>query len=80
MDEDKQNIIEKRYIEVNSSSKQKFLQGVLGGLGWGIGITLGTTVILAILGFVVSKIDFIPILGQFSANVIKAAQQNLNAR
>ena len=78
MDEDKQNIIEKRYIEVNSSSKQKFLQGMLGGLGWGIGITVGTAAILAILGLIVSKIDFIPIIGHFSAEVIKAAHQNLN--
>ena len=78
--DDKEKIIEKRYIEVNASKKDRFMIGLLGGLGWGIGITIGTATILAILGFTVSKINFIPIIGHFSAEIIKAAQQNLMAK
>lgn len=78
--EDKDKIIEKRYIEVNPSSKQRFLLGLLGGLGWGVGITIGTAVVLATLGFIVSKIDLVPIIGHFTAEVIKAARENLKSR
>ena len=80
MDEDKEKIIEKRYIEVNSSAKQRFLHGVLGGIGWGIGLTLGTAAIIVIVSFFASKIDFVPILGQFFADVINESQQNLRTR
>ena len=73
-------IVEKYYIEVNASSKQKFINGFLGGLGWGIGITVGTAIFIGILGIIVSKVDFVPIFGQFLAEVIKSAQTHLNAR
>lgn len=80
MIQQEQKIIEKYYIEVSHSSFKHFLRGLLGGLGWGVGITLGTSVILLVIGFIASKIDFVPIIGQFSADVIKAAQSNLKAR
>lgn len=73
-------IIEKRYIEINPSAKVRFLHGLLGGLGWGIGITVGTAVFLGIIGFIISKVDFVPIFGHFLSEVIKSAQGNLTAR
>ncbi len=80
MAEDKQKVIEKYYIETSHSNKQKFIQGLIGGLGWAVGITLGSTVILAILGFFASRTDFVPIIGHFTAEVIKSAQQNLKVK
>ena len=76
----KEKIIEKRYIEITASYKQRFIQGLLGGLGWGIGITLGTSALLIIIGYFISRMDFVPILGNFLADVIKAAQPNLRVR
>lgn len=72
-----QKVVEKYYIEVNPSGFKKFLHGLLGGLGWGIGITLGTSILLIGIGFLVSKVNFVPILGQFLADVIKSSQNNL---
>ena len=80
MSDAKQKIIEKYYIEVAASAKKRFFLGLIGGIGWGIGLTLGTAAIVVLLGFLVSKINFIPILGQFSADVIKEAQTNLRAQ
>ena len=70
-----EKIVEKHYIEVNASGKSKFLMGLLGGLGWGIGITLGTSLFLLLIGFLISQIDFVPILGNFLAEVVKSATQ-----
>lgn len=78
--EETRRVIEKRYIEVNPSARLRFLYGLLGGIGWGVGLTIGTGVILYVVGILVSKIDFIPVLGQFLAEVIKSAQGNLNTR
>ena len=78
--EDKAKIIEKRYIEINSSGKQRFFFGLLGGIGWGIGLTLGTAAIIVTMSFFASKINFVPILGQFLADVIKESQANLHLR
>lgn len=77
MAEENQKIVEKYYIEVNSSPVRKFISGLLGGIGWGIGLTVGTGVILYLLGMVIAKVDFVPILGQFLADIVKSAQGNL---
>lgn len=69
--------IEKYYIEVAGSAKKRFFLGMAGGVGWGVGITLGTGLVLVIVGYFVSKIDFVPILGQFFSDVIKATQPGL---
>lgn len=74
---DIQKVVEKHYIEIPGSAKKKFLNGLLGGLGYSVGFTVGTTLLLLIIGFFLSRIDLQPILGQFLADVIKAAQPNL---
>lgn len=74
---DNEKIIEKHYIEVTTSKWHKFITGIISGLGYGIGITFGTAIFFIVIGFVISKIDFIPILGNFFSEVIKSAQSNL---
>ncbi|OGD97896.1 hypothetical protein A3A49_02750 [Candidatus Curtissbacteria bacterium RIFCSPLOWO2_01_FULL_38_11b] len=80
MAEDKPKTIEKYYIETTASLKKRLLLGITGGIGWGIGLTLGTAAVIVSLGFFVSKIDFVPILGQFLSDVIKESQNNLRIR
>lgn len=75
-----EKVIEKYYIEVTATARKRFLLGLVGGLGWGIGITLGTSAIILIIGYFVSRIDFIPILSQFLADVIKSADPNLQTK
>lgn len=72
--------VEKYYIEVTPSASKRFIIGLVGGIGWGVGLTLGTGAVLTILGFFAAKIDFVPILGQFLSEIIKSAQHNLNTR
>lgn len=82
MDEYKQQekTVEKYYIEVSASAKKRFLIGLAGGIGWGIGLTIGTAAIIYAVGIIVSKVDFVPIFGKFAAEVIKSAQSNLTTR
>lgn len=73
-------IVEKYYIEVNPSKFSKFLGGLLTGLGYGIGLTIGTAAFILIIGVIISKINFVPIFGNFLADVIKSAQTSLFTR
>lgn len=75
-----QKVVEKYYIEVSASAKKRFLIGLAGGIGWGIGLTMGTAAIIYVVGIFVSKIDFVPVFGKFAAEVIKSAQNNLTTR
>lgn len=76
MSDEKIKVVEKHYIEVNPSAKNKFFIGLLQGLGWGIGVTLGTAALIILIGYIATRIDWIPILGQFIQNVVDSAQTN----
>lgn len=48
----------------------------IGGVAWGLGITIGAGVILTIGTFLISQLDYIPIVGTFVLNIIEFVQQN----
>lgn len=73
-------VVEKYYIEVSASNRRKFVTGLFSGLGYGVGLTIGTSIFFIVLGFFVSRVDLQPILGKFLADVIKAAQPNLKVK
>lgn len=80
MSDEKTKVVEKYYIEVAASNKKKFITGLFSGLGYGVGLTLGTSIFFILLGVFLSKIDLQPILGNFLADVIKSAQSNLKVK
>ena len=75
--EQNQRIVEKHYIEVNPSARRRFWLNIIGGLGTGIGLTLGTGIVLTLIAYFVSKVNFVPIFGHFLSEVIKSAQGNI---
>lgn len=78
MAEDKEKVVEKYYIEVGQSNRKNFLRGLVGGLGWALGISLGTTIIAVLVSLIVRRVDFVPVFGQFIADIIKSAKDGLN--
>lgn len=57
------------YKKVVMSRKQIIVNNFIGGISWGLGATVGLAIVLAILGFVLGKVDFVPIIGDFTARV-----------
>jgi len=56
--------------------KKILLDNFLGGIAWGLGITLGAGIILALGGFILSKINLIPVIGSFVLNIVEFVEQN----
>lgn len=50
--------------------KKMILDNFLGGISWSVGVWVGTTFIIALLVFFFSKIDFIPVIGDFVGKVM----------
>jgi len=50
----------------------------LAGLMYGLGATLGVALIFALIGFILSKLQVIPIVGGFLSNILNEAIKNIN--
>jgi hypothetical protein len=56
---------------VYRSRKKMLVDNFMGGIMWSLGVWIGTTVIIALLAFILSKINLIPIVGSFVAAIAK---------
>lgn len=50
--------------------KKLLFNNFIGGIAWGLGVTVGLSLIFALLGVLAQTIDFVPIIGTFASNVI----------
>lgn len=65
-----------KHEEIHKSKKQIFFNNFLGGVAWGLGATVGVSIFFAVLAFILSKINLIPIIGNFITGIIKYVLQN----
>lgn len=57
------------------TKKQMIFNNFLGGVFWGVGTAFGAILFIAVLGFIVSKSDFIPFIGNFIADIAQSTKQ-----
>ena len=62
--------MEDRYKRVQKSKKVILTNNFIGGIAWGLGVTVGLSVFLAVLAFIAKRIDFVTIIGNFTSEVI----------
>lgn len=68
--------MEEKHLHVNRTKRHIFTSNFIGGLAWGLGVTVGLTVFLALLAFIANKIDFVPVIGDFTSEVINYILDN----
>ncbi|HZJ18705.1 MAG TPA: DUF5665 domain-containing protein [Patescibacteria group bacterium] len=70
-----------KYQNAESSMGRIFRNNFMGGIAWGIGATIGMSLLFAILGLILStKLDFIPVVGTFVTDVTKFVLENLQTK
>ncbi len=71
---------EKKKRSETKSNWQHFVDGVLIGLGWAVGVTIGFVIISTVLIIVLDKVGGLPLVGNWIANIVEATQAQLLKR
>ncbi|MEX2007375.1 MAG: DUF5665 domain-containing protein [Candidatus Levyibacteriota bacterium] len=62
---------------VGRSRKKMVTDNFIGGIAWAVGVFVGGTIVVSILLFLFSKVDLVPVVGDFVLNVLEnVAQKN----
>lgn len=59
-----------RFVRMHNSWSRLLLFNFLRGLALGLGSVIGATVLVSILVYVLSQINFIPIIGDYAAQIL----------
>ncbi|MHA6265820.1 DUF5665 domain-containing protein [Aliiroseovarius sp. CAU 1755] len=63
-----------RFIRLHDSLIQLGLFQLYRGLAFGLGSVLGATLLVSLLAFMLSSIDFIPVLGDWARQILEEIQ------
>lgn len=67
----------------NSNNPDKFsffVQGILSGLGWSFGATIGFALVFGIVTFILAQLGALPVIGQFFTDLRTAIDQLIKLR
>ncbi|KIT14239.1 DUF5665 domain-containing protein [Jannaschia aquimarina] len=67
-----------RFIKVHNSMPRLILFQLARGLAFGLGTVLGASVLLSVLAWSLSQIDFIPIIGDWAREIIALIQPEID--
>lgn len=59
---------------------RRFFNHFVGGIAWGIGTSIGIVIGLSIFAYIVTKINFVPVIGAWLAQVLAFAIQEVAKR
>lgn len=59
-----------KYEQVTETRRKTiFINNFIGGIAWALGSTIGLTVIVALISFILRKVDLIPLIGSYIAQL-----------
>lgn len=68
--------METKHDNIHKPLHKIFINNFVGGIAWGLGATVGAGILLAIFGFLLSKINLIPVIGGFASDIFKFVVYN----
>jgi hypothetical protein len=60
-----------RFIRVQNSVWRMMLYQLGRGLAFGLGSVLGATIVVSIVAWFISQIEFIPLIGEWASEILK---------
>ena len=60
-----------RFIRVQNSFWRMMLYQLSRGLAFGLGSVLGATIVVSIVAWFISQIEFIPLIGEWASEILK---------
>ena len=60
-----------RFIRVQNSFWRMMLYQLIRGLAFGLGSVLGATIVVSIVAWFISQIEFIPLIGEWASEILK---------
>lgn len=63
-----------RFVQAHDSWFGLFFFNLIRGLAFGLGSVVGATVLVSVLVYFLSTVDFIPIIGDYASQVIELIQ------
>lgn len=55
---------------ISKSKKVIFTNNFIGGIGWALGVTIGFSLLIALLGLLSDYIGLVPFIGSFVSEII----------
>lgn len=66
-----------KYEGVKRHLKDIVFNNFLGGIAWGLGATVGLTLVIALLSFFLRQVNLVPFIGDFASKITFYVLQNL---
>lgn len=66
-----------KYLNPYKSRKAIMFDNLLGGLFWSLGTFLGLGILTVVVGYFLSKVDLVPIIGSWMAQILQDATTKL---
>ena len=65
-----------KYERVRRSFKDIIFNNFVGGIAWGLGATVGVSIVIAILSLILKNINLVPFVGNFVSQITNYVLQN----
>lgn len=65
-----------RHREIHKGRLEIFFNNFIGGIAWGLGASVGVSILFTVLGYLASKADLVPFVGSFVSEVINFVLMN----
>jgi hypothetical protein len=67
---------EQKHLFVHKGRVEIFINNFIGGIAWGLGATVGVSLLITVLGIVAAQVGVIPVVGTFVSNIISFVLQH----
>lgn len=66
-----------KFLRVHDSYLKMMFYQLLRGISFGLGSVLGATILVSFVGFWLSKIEFVPLIGEYAAQIASEIMEEL---